>query len=177
MIALAFEALCRASADQPQRVLQLTRILGRAVGGPQGIVAGQAWECEREIDLSEYHRAKTGALFAAAAMAGAAATGADFNSWSLLGFRLGEAFQVADDVRDVIADTAELGKPAGQDRALGRPSSVTRYGLQGAVKQLNQLVAEALEVVPECAGRAGIRTLILEEVSRLLPRKFVRLAA
>jgi len=166
LIVLAFEALARADVLHPHRALQLSRI-----------VAGQAWECEHEIDLSQYQRAKTGALFAAATMAGAASTGAEAAQWSLLGYRLGEAFQVADDVRDVVADASELGKPVGQDRTLGRPSAVERYGLSGAIKLLNGLVSEALAVIPQCPGIVAIRALISAEASRLLPGKLARHAA
>jgi geranylgeranyl diphosphate synthase type II len=177
LIALAFEALGRAGERASRRVSQLLAIIGRAVGGPEGIVAGQAWECEREIDLAEYQRAKTGALFAAATMSGAAAAGHDYRQWSALGHRLGLAFQVADDIRDVIADAAELGKPIGQDAALGRPSAVARYGLEGAIAHLDQLVAEAVEVVPHCPGSTGMRTLIAAEAAGLLPKKVARRAA
>ena len=173
LIALAFEALGRAG----DRALHLLPIIGRAIGGPEGIVAGQAWECEREIDLGEYQRAKTGALFAAATMAGAAAAGHEHRQWAALGYRLGQAFQVADDIRDVVADVAELGKPIGQDAALGRPSAVARYGLEGAIAHLDQLVAEAVQVVPQCPGAKGIRALIAAEAAGLLPKKVARRAA
>lgn len=177
LIALAFEALGRAGAQAPLRALQLLSIVGEAVAGAQGIVAGQAWECEREIDLGEYQRAKTGALFAAATMAGAAAAGHDYRRWSALGYRLGQAFQVADDIRDVVSNVTELGKPIGQDAALGRPSAVARYGLDGAIAHLDQLIAEAAEVVPHCPGALGIRALIATEAAGLLPKKVARRAA
>jgi geranylgeranyl diphosphate synthase, type II len=177
LIVLAFEALARAGVHEAQRALRLISLVGRAIAGPQGIIAGQAWECEREIDLSEYQRAKTGALFAAATMAGAIAAGYDAAPWSLLGFRLGEAFQVADDIRDVVANPEELGKPIGQDAALGRPSAVERYGLEGAIRHLNRLVLEAVERIPVCPGAATMRALIQAETARLLPKKLTRRAA
>lgn len=177
LIVLAFEALARAGAVAPSRALKLLKIIGRAAAGPQGIVAGQAWECESEIDLCEYQRAKTGALFAAATMAGAASAGADAAAWSQLGFHLGEAFQVADDIRDVVADSAELGKPSGQDAALGRPSAVERYGLAGALSYLDRLVVESDALVPTCPGATDIRALIGEEAAKLLPGGLARRAA
>src|SRR3954468_13943955 len=100
LIVLAFETLARGTARVPDRLAALAMVVGRAVGAPNGIAAGQAWECEPAVDLSEYHRAKTGALFAGATLAGAAAAGADPASWRELGERLGEAYQVADDIRD-----------------------------------------------------------------------------
>ena len=95
------------------RLAPLLLITGRAVGMPSGIVAGQAWESEPNIDLQSYQQAKTGALFAAATMAGAASAGAAADPWRELGERLGEAFQVADDIRARIA-----GLHGGQPMAL-----------------------------------------------------------
>ncbi len=80
---------------------------------------------------TDYQRAKTGALFAAATMAGASAAGADAGPWRTFGERLGEAYQVADDIRDVAADPEELGKPVGRDAALGRPSAAARARARG----------------------------------------------
>jgi geranylgeranyl diphosphate synthase type II len=139
---------------------------------PGGIVAGQAWECEPECDLALYQRAKTASLFAAATMAGAtAATAPAAASWQVLGERLGEAYQVADDLRDVVSDAAELGKPTGQDSALGRPNAVRQFGLDGAVRRLGELATEAVESIPACPGRAELRHLILSESARLLPKE------
>ena len=77
LIVLAFQALAVAGARHPQRLPALLTTMGRAVGMPGGIVAGQAWECETHVVLSDYQRAKTGALFAAATAAGAATAGHD----------------------------------------------------------------------------------------------------
>lgn len=77
MIVLAFETLSRACPAVPTRLPGLLLTVGRAVGAPSGIAAGQAWECEAAVDLALYHRAKTGALFVAAAEAGALAAGGD----------------------------------------------------------------------------------------------------
>ena len=74
----------------PERLATLTLTIAQSVGVPSGIVAGQAWECESQIDLAHYHRAKTGALFAAATVAGAASAGADSEPWRMVGEKLGE---------------------------------------------------------------------------------------
>ena len=76
LIVLAFQTLARIQCA-PERLATLTLTVAQSVGVPSGIVAGQAWECEPQIDLAHYHRAKTGALFAAATVAGAASAGAD----------------------------------------------------------------------------------------------------
>jgi geranylgeranyl diphosphate synthase type II len=144
---------------------------------PRGIVAGQAWECEPDADLREYQREKTGALFAAATVAGAAAAGMEAEPWRLLGERLGEAYQVADDLRDAASTPAELGKPVGQDLALGRPSAVLELGLDGAIDRLRMLAAQAVAAVPACAGAFELRAHILSETQRLLPRELALRAA
>jgi geranylgeranyl diphosphate synthase type II len=176
LIVLAFQTLCRIPCDA-SRLGLLTMIVSRSVGVPHGIVAGQAWECETEIDLEHYHRAKTGALFAAATMAGAAAAGADINPWRQVGELIGEAYQAADDIRDAIADADEMGKPAGQDARLGRPSIVTEYGVMGAVKRLEALVGGAIEAIPDCPGAGDLRSLIMAEAERLRPKKLAAHAA
>ena len=83
----------------------------------------------QKIDLRAYHRAKTGALFVAATQMGAIAAGQDGAQWDELGSRIGEAFQVADDLRDALYNEAELGNPAGQDDLHGRPNAVAEYGI------------------------------------------------
>ena len=172
LIVLAFQTVARAGCGAPERLGPVINAIGDGVGVPFGIVAGQAWECEPRADLSEYQRQKTGALFAAASVAGAAAAGvADAEAWRLLGDRLGEAFQVADDLRDAVEDEASIGKPVGRDKALGRPSAVLQLGLDGAVARLKTLANAAVESIPACPGRTLLRAAMLEEVGRLLPRK------
>jgi len=172
LIVLAFQTLARAAPCAPERLGPVIAAVADGVGVPFGIVAGQAWECEPRADLSEYHRQKTGALFAAACIAGAAAAGcAEPDAWRALGEKLGEAYQVADDLRDAVEDEATLGKPVGVDKALGRPSAVAQFGLQGAVERLKMLAAGAVASIPDCPGETMLRGLILQEAGRLLPRK------
>ncbi|MEM6565771.1 MAG: polyprenyl synthetase family protein, partial [Pseudomonadota bacterium] len=104
LIVLAFETLVRHSNLAPDRVAQLILILSQRTGMPGGICAGQGWESEADIDLSAYHQAKTGALFIAATQMGAVSAGQDAEPWFELGARIGEAFQVADDLRDALYD-------------------------------------------------------------------------
>ncbi|NMJ43394.1 geranylgeranyl pyrophosphate synthase [Roseomonas sp. JC162] len=177
LIVLAFQALARAAVTAPERLPAVMMAVGDGVGVPFGIVAGQAWECEPRADLSEYQRQKTGALFAAAAMAGAAAAGREAEPWRTLGDKLGEAYQVADDLRDAVADEAEIGKPVGRDAALGRPSAVRSFGIEGAVARLRELTAGAVAAIPCCPGQEALGALILGEMQRLLPRKLAQKAA
>jgi len=177
MIVLAFEALAGACAPAPERLARLLRIIGGGVGTSGGIVAGQAWECESTAVLSTYQRAKTGALFAAATMAGAAAAGvAATQPWAALGARIGEAYQVADDILDVIGSAAALGKPTGRDAALGRLSAVQEFGLDGAVQTLKRLVREAVESIPDCAGADMLRAVILAQAQDHIPNDMLQAA-
>jgi geranylgeranyl diphosphate synthase type II len=161
-------------AHAPQKLALLLLTVSRSVGAPSGIIAGQAWECEPVIDLRHYHRAKTGALFGAAAIAGAASAGVEAEPWRHLGETLGEAYQAADDIRDACCDEAEMGKPAGKDQALGRPSAVIELGLQGAVRRLDDLIAEAIASIPPCRGAGALKGLVQQEARRLLPKSLVR---
>jgi len=169
LIVLAFQTLAASAARSPQRLAPLLATIASGVGMPLGIVAGQAWECEPRVSLQHYQRAKTGALFAAATMAGADAAGAESQPWRALGELLGEAYPVADDIRDVVADPAQLGKPIGQDQALGRPSAAAEQGLSGAVRRFEQLVDHAIESIPQCPREAQFRALVRHEAERLVP--------
>ncbi len=121
---------------------------------PRGIVAGQAWECEDAADLAQYQREKTGALFAAATLAGAASAGAEAEPWRALGLRLGEAYQVADDMRDAVCSADELGKPVGQDVAHRRPERGGRAGAGRRHRLAAELAERAVASVPPCPGSA-----------------------
>ncbi len=167
LIVLAFETLARAAGVAPERLGPLVSIVGRGVGAPFGLCAGQAWESEPRVPLREYQRAKTGALFVAATAAGAAAAGAAPDPWRALGDRLGEAYQVADDLKDALADATALGKPTGVDAALARPSAVLELGVEGAVGRLRQLIGGALAAIPECPGRAMLEAIVAGEAERL----------
>jgi geranylgeranyl diphosphate synthase, type II len=174
LIVTAFEVLGSASQQHPEHLARLPvllRTVAQGVGMPLGIVAGQAWECEPQLSLRDYQQAKTGALFAAATMAGAQAAGADGAPWRALGECLGQTYQVADDIRDVAMDASALGKPGGQDAALGRPSMARELGLEGALTEFQRLVQATLRTVPACPGAAQFRALIRHEAQRLVPRQ------
>ncbi len=177
LIILAFETVALAAVADALRSASLSLIIARSVGMPHGIVAGQGWESEASPDLALYQRAKTGSLFAGAAMAGAASAGHAAEPWGTLGYRLGEAYQVADDIRDVMCSAADIGKPVGQDEALGRPNAVHELGVRGATRKLVDLVEGAAESVPECVGALGLKAQIRAQASRFLPKEAAQHAA
>jgi geranylgeranyl diphosphate synthase, type II len=169
LIVLAFETVARAAGLHPGRLVRLVGLLGRAAGSPSGIAAGQAWESEAHVSLSDYQQAKTGALFAAATVAGAAAAGAEPEPWRRLGECLGEAYQVADDLRDVACRQEEIGKPAGRDATLGRPNAAALLGTGGALDRLARLTREAVAAIPACPGAAALTAEIEAQARLFLP--------
>ncbi|MBY0299036.1 MAG: polyprenyl synthetase family protein [Methylobacterium sp.] len=171
LIVLAFETLARGAARVPTRLAALVGLMARAAGSPNGICAGQAWESEPSVGLSAYQQAKTGALFAAATVAGAAAAGAEPMPWRLLGEYLGEAYQVADDLRDVACRQEEVGKPVGRDATLGRPNAAALLGMEGALHRLAELAREAVAVIPDCRGAERLREEIQAQTRLFLPAR------
>lgn len=169
LIVLAFDVLAEAAGDDARRALALIRTLSRRTGMPDGICAGQGWESETQVNLSAYHRAKTGALFIAATQMGAIAAGQDPEPWEELGARIGEAFQVADDLRDALYDAESLGKPAGQDAAHARPNAVAELGVQGAIRRLKDILGGAIASIPSCPGEAMLAAMVRRYAERMTP--------
>ncbi|MCX7243578.1 MAG: polyprenyl synthetase family protein, partial [Polaromonas sp.] len=170
LIVMAYQVLLQSGRQHPERLITLMENLSRGVGLPSGIVAGQAWECETSADLAQYQRSKTGALFVSATCAGAIASGRACEPWAPLGAFLGEAYQVADDIRDVLGDIASLGKPVGQDTLNDRPSSAQAMGLEGAIAHFDALIKQAGDAIPDCTHRDMLGQLVLMESERLVPK-------
>ena len=169
LIVLAFEVLAREAHHDPMRAAELVVHLAQRTGMPGGICAGQGWESEDKIDLRAYHMAKTGALFMAATQMGAIAAGQDPEPWEDLGARIGEAFQVADDLKDALMDAEESGKPAQQDVANGRPSAVAELGVDGAIRRLQDILSGAIASIPSCPGEAALAQMVRHTADRLVP--------
>lgn len=169
LIILAFDVLARATVDHPDRGAQLLLALSRRTGMPGGICAGQGWESEAEIDLGAYHRSKTAALFIAATEMGAIAAGHAPEDWLDLGALIGEAFQVADDLRDALLDEESLGKPVGQDDLHGRPNAVCEMGISGAVDHLSKILAAAIASIPSCPGEAMLAQMVSHQADKIMP--------
>ncbi|QUJ78398.1 polyprenyl synthetase family protein [Sulfitobacter albidus] len=172
LIMLAFETLARAAGEDPARAVALISVLAKRSGMPGGICAGQGWESEREVDLSAYHAAKTGALFMAATEMGAIAAGQDGPQWIELGARIGEAFQVADDLRDALYDEETLGKPVGQDDLHGRPNAVSELGVEGAIQRMRDILGGAIASIPKCPGEGMLAAMVTAQAEVLTPIKW-----
>ena len=172
LIMMAFEILGMSSEATPSRLPTLIAALGRSGGMPFGICSGQGWESEPEINLSAYHQLKTGSLFVAATQMGAIAAGEDPDQWIELGARIGEAFQVADDVRDALEVAEQIGKPTGQDIAKNRPNAVVELGIGGATEKLQDILSGAISSIPSCPGEADLCEIVKNQAALLTPVNF-----
>jgi farnesyl diphosphate synthase len=152
LLTLAFDIVTRDEIHQDANVrLLLTRALARAagiggmVGGQMLDLAGEGRFGDREpVDVARLQQMKTGALLRFGCIAGALLGQASPKQYQALddyGKALGEAFQIADDLLDVEGDAAALGKPAGQDAALGKTTFVTQLGIEGARQRIRDLLA------------------------------------
>ncbi|MGH8030367.1 MAG: polyprenyl synthetase family protein [Arenimonas sp.] len=144
--ALAFEVLADAPADALMRV-QLVSVLARATGAA-GMCGGQQLDMDATgralpLDaLQALHARKTGALIVASVRLGATLAGLDAARLAQLdafAADLGLAFQIRDDILDVEADTAALGKTAGKDATQGKATYPALLGLDGATARLAAL--------------------------------------
>ena len=85
------------------------------------------------------------------------------------GRSLGMVYQAADDVRDRIGSSDELGKPVGRDEALGRPSVVRARGLEAALIELDRRTEAARAAVPPCPGRDGLAAFVARLLAGFQP--------
>lgn len=168
LIVGAFTALTSQADVDARRACSLVAHLANYTGFPNGICAGQAWEDEAAIDLKSYHLSKTGALFIAATQMGAIAAGHDPDPWQELGARIGQAFQIADDLMDVVCADQDMGKPSGQDAKNNRPNAVSEHGFDGAKYLLNDILGGAIASIPSCPGEAELAKMVQLQSSRLM---------
>jgi farnesyl diphosphate synthase len=160
--ALAFELLTPDDDQVPaQRQARLCRLLARAAGSA-GMAGGQAIDLASvgvrltERQLCDMHRLKTGALLQASVLMGAACGDAPAAAQIALGeygAAVGLAFQVVDDILDVTADSATLGKTAGKDASQDKPTYVSVLGLARARAHAQGLLAQALAAL----AQSGLR--------------------
>ena len=169
LIVMAFRAVAALIPQSPANCGAILASLSSAAGAPSGIAAGQAWESEPIVDLAAYHRAKTAALFEAAAVAGALAGGGDPAAWRQAGGLLGEAYQVADDLADALGEARGLGKPTQKDGEKRRPSVVAKLGVEGSGRRLDELLDQSMRSVPQCPGRAAVEAFLALTAERLCP--------
>lgn len=168
----AFIVLAQAQAVRPEARLKLVAELAVA-SGSVGMAGGQAIDLQnvgkamsREA-LEAMHRMKTGALLRASVRMGALCGEIDAPGLAALDWyaaAVGLAFQVVDDILDVTADTATLGKTAGKDAAHDKPTYVSLMGLEAA----RALAAELRQSAHDALAGFGARATRLADLADLI---------
>lgn len=156
------------------RVLRAIMVLATAAGGG-GMVGGQTVDMEFtgrvDVPLDELrtmHAMKTGALITAACQCGAILAGAsddDIENAREFGTAIGVAFQIVDDVLDVISDTETLGKPAGSDEAMGKSTYPSLIGLDKSKELAGEYIDSAIK---RLAGYGGAEREFLTDLARYI---------
>jgi geranylgeranyl diphosphate synthase type II len=156
----AFTVLSSYGAADPAVSLQVIREISRAAG-LSGMVAGQAQDILSEgramdPEILEYiHIHKTGAMFLAAVRSGAILAGASDQALGALteyAEAFGLAFQITDDILDVVGDSDKMGKTAGGDRELSKGTYPGFFGLEKSREMAQTLIRKglrALDALPE----------------------------
>ena len=175
--ARAFELLANGGPEtRPQVRLEMLEVLARAIG-TLGMAGGQAMDLGATgaslspATIELMHRRKTGALIQASIELGAIAAGRCAPEARLalrrFGAEIGLAFQIQDDILDVTGDTQQLGKKAGADAALGKPTYPSILGLDAARAQARTHRDLALEALgPLGSAAAELRELGIFVVDR-----------
>lgn len=167
---LGFEVLSSRPRGEgfAERRAEAVLLLARAIGA-DGMAGGQALdlaasgsghgELRTEARLREIHQKKTGRLLSAACELGAVLAGAPperRRGAASYGDALGVLFQIADDLLDVTASVAVLGKSVGKDEAQEKLTYVSVYGLEGAVAEREKALAATLERARALEGAPGL---------------------
>ncbi|MEE0867037.1 MAG: farnesyl diphosphate synthase [Clostridia bacterium] len=144
---------------EPHMALKSLKILYNA-SGAEGMISGQVLDMEAEnvpVDketLTLLHNKKTGALINAAGALGAISAGKDENLFYEFTSSIGLAFQIRDDILDVIGNEKDFGKPINSDTKNNKTTFVTLYSLEGAKEILNRETEKAIKSL-ECFGEKG----------------------
>ena len=163
---LAFEIVA-SSENAPDRallVLSALTLLARACG-TAGLIGGQMDDLKYEgtqaspADVERIHRSKTGALIVAAVVGGgilAEASAAQLQALRDYAEPIGLAFQIVDDILDVSADAASLGKTPGKDLKSGKATWVALHGLEASRQRAYELHAKAVGALRSFGGEADL---------------------
>ena len=176
LLTQAFEVMGRQQGVEPQVLLRVMQEMSIAAG-PDGMVGGQVIDMlseDKRISMEELrklHMGKTGALFRAALRCGAILGGAtekqlaDLTEYAEC---FGLAFQITDDILDVIGDEAEIGKPVGSDERNNKSTYVTLTSLEEAQALAAKTVDRAVNALSDMGEEAKF---LRELVQYLINRK------
>ncbi len=173
----AFEITSACTDIAPEKVLRAINMLAVS-SGTEGMIGGQVIDIESEgkpITLDELrylHSLKTGAIIRSACTIGALLGGGseeDIAACDEYALNLGIAFQICDDILDVVGDEEKLGKPVGSDEASGKNTYVSLIGLDRS----KELAAEFTEKAVNALAGFGERAQFLQQLAyTLVTRNF-----
>lgn len=155
LLTLAFEVMLRQQGVSEEKLVQVVREISTAAG-PDGMVGGQALDMESEDKqismetMKNIHLGKTGALFRAAIRSGAilgSASEDELQALTVYADNFGLAFQITDDILDVIGDEQVIGKPVGSDEKNHKSTYVTLTSLEEAQKLAQEAVDTAIDAL------------------------------
>ena len=175
LLTLAFTVILRQQDVPAERLLRVVDEMSRA-SGAEGMVGGQMLDLEAENrrismeELRRVHMGKTGALFRAALRSGAILAGASEQQLAALtayADHFGLAFQITDDILDVIGTAEDIGKPVGSDEKNHKSTYVTLTSLDEAQSLARQMVESAVDALHIFGDEAAfLRELVLYLVRR-----------
>ena len=144
------------SLRKGQDALKASKIIAEAAGA-EGMIGGQVVDIisENKDNVSEeelkyMHAKKTGALIKASIISGAIAAGADeddINKLSIYGDKIGLAFQIKDDILDVVGSVEKLGKNVHMDENCNKNNFITMYGLKSCENMCKTLTEECIDIL------------------------------
>ncbi len=167
----AFGLIASAQLSAQSRI-DAVQVLAKAAGA-DGMVGGQVLDTVCRVDNEEaltlLHRLKTGAMIAGAAELGcvAAEMSAEKRAQAVeFAWQLGLAFQIRDDMLDVVGDEQVLGKPIGSDAEEGKMTFVDLKGLDGCAKLVDECTARAKAAIADWADNEFLFELADRMVGR-----------
>jgi geranylgeranyl diphosphate synthase, type II len=173
LLTRAFQVLAEDDETSPRRRIALVAQLAAAAGTVDGMIGGQVEDLEAEgqpldADRLHYiHRSKTGALLRASVVMGGIYACADESAsegLSEYGRLIGLAFQIVDDILDVTADSATLGKTAGKDIQQGKATFPALYGIEDSRRRARDHYEAALAALDPLGENALRLRQIAERV-------------
>jgi len=161
---LAFQLITESDFD-PHTLLKMVKLLS-ITSGSEGMIAGQVLDILGEhqnhsaADIQKMHSLKTGQLIRASVLLGAYAANAcdaDCKKLNQFALKLGIAFQLQDDLQDLLGDPKVLGKNTQQDSKLGKSSFAIIEGVAKTQRCITEAMAEAMEIIALFENNAQLK--------------------